>query len=272
MRGSARLERRACCRRRSRRRVVRATGRVPGEVASSARSGGRGREGTRAPARFASVTSGRPIALILAHDRERRRTKHRRAETTRAMRIDAYDAFQEGSRLLADENPHAAVVALERARDLEPDKGSVRETLGRAYFRTGRFAAGAGGVRAGGRASTGQRLRALRPRACTAARRRPHGPAATSSSRSRCGPTRTALPRRARASRRVTAVTRRRCVVLRPRRRGVARRRADPAAPPAPRTARRRPAGRVRVQQLEQPVGEVRPSSRPPGSRHRPTT
>ena len=34
------------------------------------------------------------------------------------------------------QNPHAAVIALERARDLEPDKGSVRETLARAYFRT----------------------------------------------------------------------------------------------------------------------------------------
>jgi len=53
----------------------------------------------------------------------------------------AYDAFQEGARLLASENPHAAVVALERARELEPDKGSVRETLARAYFRTGRFPA-----------------------------------------------------------------------------------------------------------------------------------
>ena len=31
------------------------------------------------------------------------------------------------------------MIALERARDLEPDKGSVRETLARAYFRTGRF-------------------------------------------------------------------------------------------------------------------------------------
>ena len=41
----------------------------------------------------------------------------------------AYDAFQEGNRLLASQNPHAAVIPLERARDLEPDKGSVRETL-----------------------------------------------------------------------------------------------------------------------------------------------
>ena len=41
----------------------------------------------------------------------------------------AYDAYQEGNRLLASQNPHAAAVALERARELEPDKGSVRETL-----------------------------------------------------------------------------------------------------------------------------------------------
>jgi Flp pilus assembly protein TadD len=51
----------------------------------------------------------------------------------------AYEDFQEGSRLLASQNAHAAVIPLERARDLEPDQGSVRETLGRAYYRTGRF-------------------------------------------------------------------------------------------------------------------------------------
>jgi Flp pilus assembly protein TadD len=53
----------------------------------------------------------------------------------------AYDAYQEGNRLLASQNPRAAIVALERARDLEPDKGSVRETLARAYYRSGRFGA-----------------------------------------------------------------------------------------------------------------------------------
>jgi Flp pilus assembly protein TadD len=53
----------------------------------------------------------------------------------------AYDAFQEGSRLLATANPHAASVALERARDLEPEQGSIREALARAYFRCGRFPA-----------------------------------------------------------------------------------------------------------------------------------
>jgi tetratricopeptide (TPR) repeat protein len=54
---------------------------------------------------------------------------------------EAYTAFSEGMRLLADDNAHAAVIALEQARELEPAKGSVREALARAYFRTGRFRA-----------------------------------------------------------------------------------------------------------------------------------
>ena len=54
---------------------------------------------------------------------------------------DAYVAFQEGTRLLAGDNAHAAVIALERARALEPAQGSVREALARAYFRAGRFTA-----------------------------------------------------------------------------------------------------------------------------------
>ena len=53
---------------------------------------------------------------------------------------EAYSRFQEGSRLLDSGNTHAAIVALERARDLEPDKGSIREALARAYFRSGRVA------------------------------------------------------------------------------------------------------------------------------------
>jgi Flp pilus assembly protein TadD len=52
---------------------------------------------------------------------------------------EAYVAFQEGTRLLAHGDTHAAVIALEHARDLEPAKGSVREALGRAYYGTGRF-------------------------------------------------------------------------------------------------------------------------------------
>ena len=51
---------------------------------------------------------------------------------------EAYSRFQEGSRLLDSGNAHAAVVALERARELEPEKGSIREALARAYFRSQR--------------------------------------------------------------------------------------------------------------------------------------
>ena len=52
---------------------------------------------------------------------------------------EAYERFQEGQALISW-NAQAAVVALERARDLEPEQGSIRETLARAYFRTRRFA------------------------------------------------------------------------------------------------------------------------------------
>ena len=57
------------------------------------------------------------------------------------MEESAYEAFQEGTRLLAGNNAHAAVIALERARTLEPEKASVREALARAYYQSGRFGA-----------------------------------------------------------------------------------------------------------------------------------
>ena len=51
----------------------------------------------------------------------------------------AYDLFMNGTRLLEAGDCHAAVVPLARARDLEPDKTSIREALGRAYFRSHQF-------------------------------------------------------------------------------------------------------------------------------------
>jgi tetratricopeptide (TPR) repeat protein len=56
------------------------------------------------------------------------------------MSESAYELFQKGTRLLDRGDFMAAAVPLERARDLEPDKGSIREALGRAYFRSSRFA------------------------------------------------------------------------------------------------------------------------------------
>ena len=54
---------------------------------------------------------------------------------------EAFRAFQQGSELLATANHHAAATVLERARDLEPGTGSVREALARAYYATGRVRA-----------------------------------------------------------------------------------------------------------------------------------
>lgn len=47
---------------------------------------------------------------------------------------EAYDAFRRGHELLEMREYPQAVIALERARTLEPDKSSVREALGRAYL------------------------------------------------------------------------------------------------------------------------------------------
>lgn len=51
-----------------------------------------------------------------------------------------YDLFQNGTRLLEERDYHAAAVPLAKARDLEPDKTSIREALGRALFGAQRYA------------------------------------------------------------------------------------------------------------------------------------
>ena len=55
------------------------------------------------------------------------------------MSEGAYELFTRGTRLLEDGDFHAATVPLARARDLEPDKTSIREALGRALFRSQRY-------------------------------------------------------------------------------------------------------------------------------------
>jgi tetratricopeptide (TPR) repeat protein len=52
---------------------------------------------------------------------------------------DAYELYQRGEALLADNHFAQAAVSLEKAKRLEPDKTSIREALGRAYFRSGRY-------------------------------------------------------------------------------------------------------------------------------------
>jgi Flp pilus assembly protein TadD len=61
---------------------------------------------------------------------------------------EAYDLFQEGRSRLRRGLAAQATVPLERARALEPDKASIREALGIAYFRIRSFDAAEGEFRA----------------------------------------------------------------------------------------------------------------------------
>ena len=52
---------------------------------------------------------------------------------------DAYELFRKGTALLEAGHYHQAAIPLGRARDLAPDKTSVREALGRALFHAQRY-------------------------------------------------------------------------------------------------------------------------------------
>ena len=52
---------------------------------------------------------------------------------------EAYDAFQEGRARLRKGMTAKATVPLEQAKKLEPNKASIREALGIAYFRLRRW-------------------------------------------------------------------------------------------------------------------------------------
>ena len=52
---------------------------------------------------------------------------------------ETYDLFQKGRAQLADGMAAQATVSLEKAKRREPDKASIREALGIAYFRIRRW-------------------------------------------------------------------------------------------------------------------------------------
>src|SRR3954449_6027286 len=52
---------------------------------------------------------------------------------------DAYELFREGQQRLRKGMTAQATVPLERAKKLEPEKASIREALGIAYFRLARW-------------------------------------------------------------------------------------------------------------------------------------
>jgi Flp pilus assembly protein TadD len=55
------------------------------------------------------------------------------------MPDDVYDLFKRGTELLEAGDFNSATVPLSKAAGLEPEKTSIREALGRAYFRSRQF-------------------------------------------------------------------------------------------------------------------------------------
>ena len=79
-------------------------------------------------------------------------------------RDSTFTLYRRGIELLAEEDFEQAAVPLEQAAREAPEKASVREALGRAYFRLGRFRRRGGRVQGRRRGPPGQRLRPLLPR------------------------------------------------------------------------------------------------------------
>ncbi len=52
---------------------------------------------------------------------------------------EAYSLFRRGVEFLGDGHPAQAAISLSRALRLEPERNSIRETLGRAEFALGRY-------------------------------------------------------------------------------------------------------------------------------------
>ena len=55
----------------------------------------------------------------------------------------AYELYRRGCELLEHGDHQAAIIPLSKARDLEPDKASIREALGRALFHAQHYAGAA---------------------------------------------------------------------------------------------------------------------------------
>ena len=52
---------------------------------------------------------------------------------------NAYSLLARGHQLLEERHAAQAAIVLERAKELEPNKASIREALARAYYNSGRF-------------------------------------------------------------------------------------------------------------------------------------
>ncbi len=88
---------------------------------------------------------------------------------------DVYELFVRGTELLEAGHNHQATIPLSRARDLDPDKTSIREALGRALFHSQNYEQAAEEFRAVADRVAHQRLRAVLPRALAADAGPPRG-------------------------------------------------------------------------------------------------
>ena len=64
----------------------------------------------------------------------------RRSYSTGQGEESAYTLYSKALRFLEDGHPHQAAMLLSRAKLIEPEKGSIRETLARALYASGRIA------------------------------------------------------------------------------------------------------------------------------------
>jgi tetratricopeptide (TPR) repeat protein len=55
--------------------------------------------------------------------------------------VDAYKYFHEGKKHAVKNDNVKAIMLFEKAKDLEPEKGSIREALATAYYNSGLYAA-----------------------------------------------------------------------------------------------------------------------------------
>lgn len=55
------------------------------------------------------------------------------------MGENAYELFVQGKSLLEEKHPAQAALVLEKVKAIFPNKGSIREALGRAYFNYGQY-------------------------------------------------------------------------------------------------------------------------------------
>ena len=113
----------------------------PALLARGARADPRAAPRAAPPARLGPRLAGRPALVVGASAAAARSAQGPSSPSVHSeVGMDsAYDLFMNGTRLLDHGDFHAAVVPLARARDLEPDKASVREALGRALFGARRY-------------------------------------------------------------------------------------------------------------------------------------